>query len=809
MKFRLITTVWGPRFADLFLRVTVRSLLGEGNVDAFRAGHQAVYSIYTTAETAEQLRRAPLFQRLANGIEIDFVLFGAEEIDPKVPSCHWVGWRKGAEVAAKNGEMAFFIVADMLYAANTLRRWVRLFDEGYRAIWTSTTQVVLETAIRELEEKFPPVSLAPISMSNEEVIDLGIRHLHPLIASMFRDTPRASRHPEVVFAEIPGEGFAQRAIGAHPMCVDPSYFQMSDAFSPLDRFEAIAFEEATGLGLEPLLKVPDLYARRASIDGDRLSNMGSWVDHHCTPSDLIESMRTYRFSKGSRRNDAGFKRASARLGFYACQVRLTGSIYRVVQEMRRAQCTLAAQIAASAHYVGRLRRHWRTRGPISVFVPNDGAMRAFGSDRLSALLRVGNERELARAAHEHVFVGRQELQVGDEVRLSAGEMTAATTATRTVARSARVLAGPIECDDCTLYVVDRVLLPPARVPERASPALLPNAWSPHRARGVWRSREEQQEAPAPASAPPGDEVRLLTLARSAHGILRTGYRVLRTVPGAGRVVEGMKERFLQRLEALDAEQRASEARRDVAAVCGAELVPDHATGAREPTQRSIETFRDLQRARATLTVAEVLTFYRSKVRDVTSDLPALALVDSCVRDAGVSERAIEERLEELLAREPNFAEAWYELGDIRLGRGACAEAIHCFDRCLTTRPAILVPAGRTRCDALAAAAKAAALERCGSLELAAETYRHAIRLADPSGPVRVAYGRLLRRLNRALEAASEFEAGMRSDDVALVLPPMPHDFSQLAPRLAEVFGPDDRSGRPSPRSCSIQQGEPG
>src|SRR5262245_7363650 len=147
MKFRLITTVWGPRFADLFLRVTVRSLLGEGNIDAFRERHQAVYAIFTTPETAEQLRKSPLFQRLESSIHVVFVLVASDEIDPRIPSSHWTGWRRGAESARRNQEIAFFVIADMLYATHTFRRWVGLFEKGYRAVWTSTTQVVLETAM--------------------------------------------------------------------------------------------------------------------------------------------------------------------------------------------------------------------------------------------------------------------------------------------------------------------------------------------------------------------------------------------------------------------------------------------------------------------------------------------------------------------------------------------------------------------------------------------------------------------------------------------------------------------------------------
>src|SRR5262245_51282706 len=55
MKF-LITALWGRGFADLFLRVAVRSLLSEGNVGAFAARHAAVHSIFTTEDMS--IRRA-------------------------------------------------------------------------------------------------------------------------------------------------------------------------------------------------------------------------------------------------------------------------------------------------------------------------------------------------------------------------------------------------------------------------------------------------------------------------------------------------------------------------------------------------------------------------------------------------------------------------------------------------------------------------------------------------------------------------------------------------------------------------------
>jgi len=39
---------------------------------------------------------------------------------------------------------------------------------------------------------------------------------------------------------------------------------------------------------------------------------------------------------------------------------------------------------------------------------------------------------------------------------------------------------------------------------------------------------------------------------------------------------------------------------------------------------------------------------------------------------------------------------------------------------------------------------------------------------------------------------------MESDEAALLLPPMPHDFSLLAKRLIDVFGTETPPGDPSP-----------
>jgi tetratricopeptide (TPR) repeat protein len=841
MKFRLISVVWGERFTNLFLGITVRSLLGDGNITELANRYPATYTIYTTEESKVFFQQSQLFRQLSDTIRVEFVVFARGEIDPKNPSSHWIAWRRGAALAQSNQEIAFFIISDMLYASGTLVRWADLFKQGFKAVWTCATQVVLETAVAELEARFPASAGGAISMPKEAVIELAIRHLHPIIISMFRDSRRGSRHPEVVFCEVPGDGLAVRAIGSHPFCVDPNFFTMSDAFSPLDHFEAIAFDESRGVGLEPMLKAPDLYFRVAPVDADRLSNMGSWLDFFCTPADMLESMHSYRFTVKRPENDVSFRRADAALAFYACQVRITGMIYRTIREMRRAGCRLAAAFASTAHYTGRLRRHWKVRGPVVVFVPEDAAIEAFGLDYL---LEPGNEEALIDAVMTHIVPGQLRFSTGEQIFVAQSRnLRTGTGGSAQLITSAKIVSGPIEIDNCTIYVVDRPLLS-RRLVCTLGNSILPLQWTVHPGRLLVQLAEPAPESPpapaeaaAEAPAQPAAAPSTGSILRALHFLvggaghaghrrasidwwirraLRVLYRVAIAIPGAAKPVEWLKWaviRNVRRVRAqiqrrltiaqreLVAEVAAEtsvhpEASSDAAPLFAQEVAADAATRTTDTdeqlpaarlTAELLDKFHDLQLARVLLVLIDVLRFYRSKSLEFIAEYPPLAAVEACILDTGIDEDKIAAGLREILRDAPEFAEAWYEMGDIHLKRGEYTDAVVCFDRCLLAKFELAVPPGRTGYDVLAAFAKASALEASGRWEAALETYRRATGLTNPPGMMRVTYARLLKKLGKAREAAFEFDAGMESDATAYILPAMPADFSLVKPRLAARF----------------------
>lgn len=751
MKIRLITAVWGRRYIDSFLRFTLKTLLAEGNVAALAARHSCTYKIYTTEDGATEIRRSPLLAQLAAAIDLEILIFGSKDVDLSDPSSHWHVWRPAAEAARQSRETVFFIIPDALFAMGTLLRWAELFEQGFRAVWTVGPQVVLETTLTEIEQRFPPDSSPTINLSISDVHRLAVRQLHPLMISMFRDSRRWTGHPEAILQNVPGSGLAMRMTGSHPICVDLNHFAVTDAFCPLDHLESIAFEQCRFVCLEPILKYSSSYYRARWMDDVQLSNLGSWADYFCVPSDMINSYVTYRLSAGEP-DERGFRRAEMALATYMSQFRIVAAVFRIARMLDKLGCKLSAQLLAATQIDGRLRRRWRIRGPITIFAPNDEALEA---RRLEVLLRPGNENLLAAAVARHVVAGSIELRVGDHVS-SAAEGTRTTTGAGNKFGQGRnlaveIVAGPIELDACTIYIVNRHLLSRPHEHIRAIPSkgILPDRWTVAPGR-IDLSPQVGQAAP---TVLPGIHPKF-------RAVILDAYHALTVVPG----VRWLAHACYGTYKALQDWHRGTRAQ---------PLVPG-----------AIEALAPLQAARTMLILFEILQFYQRKIADLGLTVPSLALVEAQVKAIGISDALIEQNLYALVHATPNFADAWLELAYCHFDRAEFNQAIDCAERCIASTAAISVSPRKPTAVVLALVVKAAALEAKGSVAEAAEAYRRAFRSGARPGIISAHYARVLRRLGKYEEALRYFFDGLTFDVEARELQLRSGNFDEFARELA-------------------------
>jgi hypothetical protein len=464
----LVTGVWGQKYVDTFVRVGLRNLLSRGNIPDLAAAHEVIYTIYTTHRDAQSLEQAPAFARLRERANVSLSLFDPSEIDTTNYGEHGGFWRRAIDLARRNGEVLFFIIPDLLYASGTLVRWAQRLTEGKRAIFTIGPQVVLETVVPELEQRFPGDE-SPYDLDRKQLFDLLGRHLHPLHAAMRHDARRRPAHPEYDLRLVPGRGMVIREIVSHPFALQPSFYSSLKHYGPDDHLDSLAFEPCSTVSVEPLLKRVQGYYRPWPLDEARLSNLAGWWNGFTTAACERESQ--FPFELTSQDDDewhTARARAIAAGRFYRSQVVAAGKVYRLFVALRAHGCFRAANILAAAVYAGRLRRRIGVRRRAILLVPTDKALAGPDGDKVRALLQPGREREFLDLIGDHVLFGKNEIGSSRRLRRLIGRMPAKVTdeAELVTARGlpagplldlARSAGEPIGVGPFTIYPVDKVM----------------------------------------------------------------------------------------------------------------------------------------------------------------------------------------------------------------------------------------------------------------------------------------------------------------------------------------------------------------
>ena len=468
MRIRLVTVVWGQEYVDTFIRVGLRSLLSKGNIPDLAAAHEVVYTIYTTHRDAETLEQAPAFARLRESANVSLSLFDPSEIDTTNYGEHGTFWWRAVDLARRNGEVLFFIIPDLLYANGTLMRWAERFVEGKRAIFTIGPQVVLETIVPELEQRFPGQG-RPYDLDRKQLFDLLGRHLHPLHAAMRHDARRRPTHPEYDLRLVPGRGMVIREIVSHPFCLQPSFYSTLKNYGPEDHLDTLMFEPCSTVSVEPLLKRVQGYYRPWPLDEIRLSNLAGWWD--CFTTAACERESRFPFELTRQQDEewrAGRARAVAAGGFYRSQVIASGKLYQLFVALRTHEYFRAANMLAAAVYAGRLRRRFGVRRHAIVLVPTDQALSGPDGDKVRALLQPGREREFLDLISDHVLLGKDEICSSRRLKrlirqspakLAGGEelVTARGLPAGPLLDLAQNAGQPIGIGPFTIYPVDKVI----------------------------------------------------------------------------------------------------------------------------------------------------------------------------------------------------------------------------------------------------------------------------------------------------------------------------------------------------------------
>jgi hypothetical protein len=628
MKYRLITVIWGQAHTDIFLRLTLRSLLAPGNLADAPAGTFS-YTIYTTREDADRLQEDALFRRACELADVSIETFSLKEIDAGNSISHWVLWRRGIAQARKNGEVVITVAGDHILSRGTLARWRELFESGSVAIFSPGLQVVRETLKPELDRRFPRGT--PIDLPVEDLRALMLAHLHPSNIIMFPDCPATTTHPEYRLMPLPGRGFQQSIRTSHAVAFNPGAVETTDNLCPLEKLNRIAFEPCRFLSAEPFFKAAPHYMMHERLDDVALSRLGSWVDEYMSPVHMIESDVVHSYSL-TPTSPAELRVGEQALGFQRQQLLASRTLFRVWRSLRAAGLIETARWLAAGAVYGRLRRQIALRGPLTVFAPVDYSLLRITPEQANNLLN-GKARALIKTIKGHIALGKHAFKPGQRLDIFKDGSIALADG-RGLDRRAdgriRIVGQPLRVDDILIYPVDRPLT-------RLSMRALTREDRLAQARRICRR----------------------SLLRSKARMKQLVIAGLRECPRAMALAQKMRNRMY----------------------AAGNLETD---GTPSLTLDALAALRAAVRARAVAQAQRLNRFYATKVLGGSSLAQAVsARFSQCLElpsDDPISALAT------VLAANPDFSEAWLEIAYQRRDAGDLDGALDALAKAATTKP---------------------------------------------------------------------------------------------------------------------------
>lgn len=266
MLFHFVTVVWGGEYTRVFLDICLPNQLTKGNLYAFQGGPKAEYKVYTTSQDAERIRENKLFQEVGKIMPTRII-----EIDNTQSSSDYSSsismMNRGHVMAIKDGikrnATFIFLPPDQIYSEGAFARLLEIARTGKRVVVTAGIRLTKETFVPEFIQKFRDNDTR-LCAASRPLVELGLRHLHPVIKSYFVDAEEYNIGPCHFYWRVDETGFVARALSVHPLMIRPripdalplrsvdgDYFRracpdIKDYHIVKDSDELVAFELTTG-----------------------------------------------------------------------------------------------------------------------------------------------------------------------------------------------------------------------------------------------------------------------------------------------------------------------------------------------------------------------------------------------------------------------------------------------------------------------------------------------------------------------------------------------------------------------------------
>ena len=217
MDFVFRTAVWGDAYTDLFLEVTLPTILAECNLPRFAEAHAGnrLYNICTTHQDAMRIKQSRHYAHLRDILDITFVYDDTLTNPPetRVESSTEKKYNLFVRLLEKTisttaDQNAFLIgINPDVYSNHFFPRLLEHAKEGKKLVYSGYFRVQTESFVPAFLERLS-TELPRNGISSRQMIALGMSHLHNQSERWFWDNPGfRSDWPAHTYQRVGDEGF--------------------------------------------------------------------------------------------------------------------------------------------------------------------------------------------------------------------------------------------------------------------------------------------------------------------------------------------------------------------------------------------------------------------------------------------------------------------------------------------------------------------------------------------------------------------------------------------------------------------------
>lgn len=447
-EFEIVTVLWGARFVDRFLSMTLATMLAPRNIPALADGRRLSYRIFTGEDDARRLRNAPLFQRLEQILPVKISLIATRPDDEKYRSAiqHYI---QAVQEARTASVPTILLQPDAIWANGALMRIAELADAGYAAVMTDGLRVIAEHFMPAFEDASLKAADGSLSVRPRALMELAMGFIHPYEASVTWNSEFIHDVPFRLHWPVSGGGIVTQGFCYNPIYLAPEKYDFGSvkamdhglvdaAIKNLDR--VYYCQDSDDVALVSIDEEGYSGANYKKADRrQKILTAASWAYREATPENLLAATKPVR-RHFAEIDEAKWRRVE-RVSRASMDAVLTcRKLFLVLALMKRHGLTLAPAILAYLLYQGPLTGWLKSSGPMTIFVPTDTALEEIGRARLSDLLRPENKSEVLDMLGAHMRFG---YLTADQAASYLG--------------AAKIIEGDLEAEDWTLYIIDRPL----------------------------------------------------------------------------------------------------------------------------------------------------------------------------------------------------------------------------------------------------------------------------------------------------------------------------------------------------------------